>query len=57
MTNFFSGVRARSKNESPKPGTFPTPTMKIPSAQVNDALIDPISLEASLFLLLFEFLF
>ncbi|KAJ7276057.1 hypothetical protein C8J57DRAFT_1224189 [Mycena rebaudengoi] len=26
-------VRARSKNESPKPGTFPTPTMKIPSAQ------------------------
>ncbi|KAJ7231001.1 hypothetical protein C8J57DRAFT_1251422 [Mycena rebaudengoi] len=38
-------VRARSKNESPKPGTFPTPTMKIPSAQVNDALIDPISLE------------
>ncbi|KAJ7278109.1 hypothetical protein C8J57DRAFT_1503019 [Mycena rebaudengoi] len=40
-------VRARSKNESPKPGTFPTPTMKIPSAQVNDALIDPISLEAT----------
>ncbi|KAJ7281688.1 hypothetical protein C8J57DRAFT_1219525 [Mycena rebaudengoi] len=26
-------VRAHSKNESPKPGTFPMPTMKIPSAQ------------------------
>ncbi|KAJ7270364.1 hypothetical protein C8J57DRAFT_1227014 [Mycena rebaudengoi] len=40
-------VRTRSKNKSPKPGTFPTPNMKISSAQVNDALIDSISLEAT----------